>query len=181
MTGFKSICGVRSQIIMMNTFCINVTFSLSLVSIEHINMCIWNSLSLIVSFLFPLSLSTTQPSSVCLSFSCLHHNQLFIPLTFSLHYPIIPLYRSIQAFPASFIFPFSFNSPLDVNHLLWLSFSISPSSFILFIYLFFVLHHCSILPSIRLYTAAGNRQEEGSGDTCEIEKDGRGEISVTMR
>lgn len=84
-------------------------------------------------------------------------------LLFSLYYPIISLYRSISPFPASFISPFPlFNSSLDVNCLLWLLSSLFPSSFP-----FCVLPHPPTLPSIRIYTSAVCRQEEGRKDTYE--------------
>lgn len=125
LTWFQNICRVKSQIFVLSSFHISLScflytlsillschsiFYISLASIVHINMHVLNFLLILsycafcLVFLYrPLVLVT-----VCLRFSCSHHNQLFIPVTFSLHYPIIPLYRSISPFPASFIYPFSF-------------------------------------------------------------------------
>lgn len=116
------------------------SFSMSCVfppcSCSHI--CISVSLAAIItSYLYLLLFHSIIPSS------------LFTGQSF----PFPPLLSSLSLF----------NSSLDVNCLLWLSFSIPPYSF-LFSPLFPA--HACIHPSIRIYTTAGRRQEEGRGDTC---------------
>lgn len=131
-------------ICMLGIFCLSLSFS--------IFFSPW--LSCLVFLWLPLALV-----SVCLSFSGCHHNQLFIPFTFSLCYPIIPLYRSISPSPALFYLPFLI---LIASWISTASYSyrspflpLALCSFSLFFF-----YPCSILPSVRIYTSSRRRQQQ---------------------
>lgn len=123
---------------------------------------------------------------------------IFLFFSVSLSAPIITSYLYLLLFHSiipSFLFTGPsllslplFNSLLDANRLLQLSFSISPPNFLSFFFpSFFVLfsaHALAIPPSIRIYTTAGSGHEEDSGgDMCERRgwREERGEIRVTIR
>lgn len=133
---------------------LNNSFRTSVASVLFLSHCIFSVHHFLCLIYHPLALVF-----VCLHFSCCLHNQLFIPLLFHSIIPSFLFTGPSLPFPP-LLSPLSlFNSPLEVNYLLWISFSISPSTFL--ISFSFVLRPCPILSSIRIYSTAGRNRTGG--------------------
>lgn len=152
LTGFQNICRTKSQIFMMNIsyqhstlslfLCVLMSFYVSQASIAHVNVHLILFSPSITFYVLYFSTTLHLPC-VFVALAAIITSYVYLLLFHSITpsflftgppLPFVPLLSSLSLF----------NSPLDVNCLLWQSFSISPSSFL--ISLSFVLRPCPILP-----------------------------------
>lgn len=136
---------------------IDIFFNLCFCLFVYLKIFISSKLFFVLCFVFFIM-------QLCLIFSWYQQNQLFMPHTFSLHYPIISIYRSISPFPEFLSFlsllkqPPGYQLPLMpiVFHFFPHSSPFSPSSF------------CPIISSIRIYTTTGSKHRKYLAETDNI-------------